>query len=98
MSQRNFHDHAYLELLKSSRTGESTLACQLLRAHATEQKSGITPPTVLITESRRHVSDSVDFCLSILSELYFENTQAQPSDALIALWRRQILDILFRGN
>jgi hypothetical protein len=98
MSQRSFHDHAYLELLKSSRTGESTLACQILCAYKTEQKSGTTAPSLLVAESRRHLSDAVEFCVSLLSETYLENTQLQPSDALIALWRRQTLDILFRGN
>jgi hypothetical protein len=98
MSERNFHDHSYLELLKSSRTGESTRACQILHAYETEQKSGKTAPSVLIVESRRQVSDSVELCVSLLSDFYFENTHVQPSDALLALWRRQTLEILFRSN
>ena len=98
MSQRSFHDHAYLELLKSSHTGESTLASQILGAFDIEKKSGSTAPSALIAESRNQLSDFVDFCVSLLSEFYFENTQAQPSDALLALWRRQTLNILFRGS
>ncbi len=96
MSQRSFHDHAYLELLKSSRIGESTLACQILDARHQEMPSAGVAPSVQIQESRQSLSDSVERCLSLLSALYVENTQNQPSSALLALWRRQTLEILFR--
>jgi hypothetical protein len=93
MSQRSFHDHAYLELLKSSRTGESTLACRILDARHQEMRSG---GGAALSESQQLLSDSVDHCVHLLSELYFKNTQTQPSTALLALWRKQTLEILFR--
>jgi hypothetical protein len=98
MSQRSFHDHSYLELLKSSRTSESTLARHVLDAHQQDKTNEAFAPPENTAKSRRHLSDSVDFCVSLLTELYFENTQVQPSNALLALWRRQSLDILFRCN
>jgi hypothetical protein len=98
MSQRSFHDHSYLELLKSSRTSESTLARLILDAHEPEKKNEAFAPAENVAKSRRHLSDSVDFCVSLLADLYFENSQVQPSDALLALWRRQSLDILFRSQ
>jgi hypothetical protein len=98
MSQRSFHDHSYLELLKSSRTSESTLARHVLDAHQPDRTNEAFAPSENTAKSRRHLSDSVDFCVSLLTELYFENTQVQPSNALLALWRRQSLDILFRCN
>ena len=98
MSQRSFHDHSYLELLKSSRTSESTLARHVLDAHQPDKTNEAFAPSENTAKSRRHLSDSVDFCVSLLTELYFENTQVQPSNALLALWRRQSLDILFRCN
>ena len=98
MSQRSFYDHAYLELLKRSQTGAPTLACEILDAHDPEQKSGGVAPSVHISAGRRCLSDSVEFCVSLLAELYSENTQMQPSDALLALWRKQTLVILLRCN
>lgn len=98
MSQRSFYDHAYLELLKGSHTGEPTLACQVLNARDPQQQSGGSAPSMHIAESRRCISDSVEFCVSLLAELYSENTQLEPSDALLALWRRQTLTILFRRD
>ena len=97
MSQRSFHYHAYLELLKSSRTGESTLACQILDAcHQEMPSGGRVALSAEIVDSQQLLSDSVDDCVYVLSELYFNNTQAQPSSALLALWRKQTLEILFR--
>ena len=97
MSQRSFHDHVYLELLKSSRTGgESTLACQIVDAcHQDTRSNGIAIP-VHIAESRQILSDTVNNCVSVLAELYFQNTQSQPSSSLLALWRKQTIEIMFR--
>jgi hypothetical protein len=97
MSQRGFYDHAYLELLKSSRIGESVLACQILDALEPDKEIRVSP-SVQINKSRHKLSDLVEFCVSLLAELYFENTQMQPSEALQALWRKQTLDIMFRAN
>jgi hypothetical protein len=99
MSQRSFHDHVYLELLKSSRTGgESSLACHIIDAHHQDTRSDGLALPVQIAENQRILSDTVNKCVTVLTELYFQNTQSEPSSALLALWRKQTIEIMFRAQ